>query len=278
MKKLIVLFNILFLFQTGWLNPDLSCQTKASKRVISLLPSYTEIIFELGAEKSIVGVTNYCNWPYRAKDITKVGDYLNPNIEMIYKLNPDIVFIGDWKNDKIKDFATKKNIKLVIIPSEEKVEDIFRTIMIIGENLGVEDEAKKLIKKLEKRLNEIKKYSDKNFKKVYVELDKDMWTCGSKSFISDVILKLGGKNIFYDIKKSYFKTNWEEVVKRNPDVIFVLSGSSASEISSRQMALRISAVRNSKVIVFNNDERDIFLRPSPRIFDLMEKLKSLIDF
>lgn len=245
-----------------------------AQRVVSVLPSYTEIIFELGAGDNLVGVTNFCNKPKEAEKISKVGDYLNPDIEAIYRLRPDIIFIGEWKNNIIEKFSKNKRVRIVVIPQEKSVEDIYTTIKIIAKYLGKEKKASEIIKKMKDEISKAVKV--KKFKKVYVEVDRDMWTCGSSSFISDIISKAGGVNIFNDINKSYFKTSWEEVIKRNPDVIILMSGDSKEDFLKRQMSDRISAVKSSKVFVLSKEDRDIISRPTPSIVSIIKRLSNYI--
>lgn len=244
-----------------------------AQRVVSLLPSYTEIIFELGAGDKLVGVTNFCKIP-DGFNIQRVGDYLNPNIELIYKIRPDIIFVGEWKNNLVERFAKKKSIKVVIIPSEKDINDIYKTINIIAKHLNKEVEAKNIIKRMRK---EIERYSTmKSYKKVYIEIDRDMWTCGKDSFISDVISKAGGINIFNDVDKSYFKTSWEEVIKRNPDVIIILSGEKKEDFITRNMIEKIAAYKNSMIYELSQEERDLMVRPTPSVVNMITKLNKYL--
>ncbi|MBP7795445.1 MAG: ABC transporter substrate-binding protein [Elusimicrobiales bacterium] len=261
-KNILILF-MFFVFFT----PLLYCA-----RIISLLPSYTEIIFSLGSGGELVGVTNYCNYPDEAKKIERVGDYLAPNVEKIYLLKPDIIFIGGWKNSFIKDI-NKLHTNTVVIPDETSIDDIYRSIRVIGKYLGKENEANELIGKMKKELAEIK---EKSYKKVYVEVDDGGWTSGENSFISDVISKAGGINVFNDIKTSYFKADWEEVIKRNPDVVILLNTSKKSFLK-RPMAYKISAVKNKSVYMLKSEERDMLSRPSPRIVGLIKKLNDIFN-
>ena len=67
-----------------------------ARRVVSLMPSYTEIVFALGAGGELAGVSNFCDWPPEAAKIEKTGDYLRPNVEKVYSLKPDVVLAGPW--------------------------------------------------------------------------------------------------------------------------------------------------------------------------------------
>jgi len=242
----------------------------SAQRIISLLPSYTEIIYELGAGDKLVGVTNFCNYPDDAKGKEKVGDYLNPDLEKIYLLKPDIIFVGEWKNDFIKKMR-KLNSRIVVLKQEKDINDIYLTIKTIGKYIKREEQSKELISKIKKS---IPANINKKYLKVYIEVDKGGWSAGSESFISDVVSKAGGINIFSDIKTPYFKAEWEEVLKRNPDYILLLN-TKIDEFKKRPMAAEMKAVKNSNIYLFNEQERDIISRPSPRVVGIIKKLSEL---
>ncbi|MEW6012770.1 MAG: ABC transporter substrate-binding protein [Elusimicrobiota bacterium] len=241
------------------------------QRIVSLLPSYTEIIFELGAGDKLVGVTNFCDYPEQAKKKDKVGDYLNPNIEKIYKLKPDIIFMGEWRNDFIKKIKNLK-AKTVVINQEKSVEDIYKTIKIISKHINKEKKGNEIIARMKKEIDSSK---NKSYVKVYAEVDRDLWSVGSDSFISDVISKSGGINIFNDIKIPYFKAQWEEVVKRNPDAVILFS-TGYSEFVSRPLADKIKAAKDKKIYVLTPEERNLFSRPSPRIAEVIKKVSEYL--
>lgn len=242
------------------------CINSYSQRVISLLPSYTEIIYDIGAEKNLVGVTNFCSFPPDVEKKEKVGDYLNPNIEKIYILKPDIIFAGEWKNDFIKKIKNL-NAKIIIIKQEESIDDIYRTVRTISKYLNKEKEGEKIISDMKTKISSFK---NKSYVKVYAEIDKDGWTVGKDSFISDVISKSGGINIFNDIKTPYFKSHWEDVIKRNPDII-ILFNTSYEEFKKRPLLDKITAFKNNKIYILSSEEKDILSRPSPRIVSAIEK-------
>lgn len=239
-----------------------------SQKIVSLLPSYTEIIYSLGAGENLIGVTNFCNYPDDAQKKTKVGDYLNPNIEIIYSLKPDIIFMQESKSESLKKIMGLKT-RVVVLKPERNIEDIYKTIKIIGEYLKKEKEAEGIISRMRKELKVIK--HKKKALKVYLELDKDGWSIGPDSFLSDVISIAGGENVFNDVKAGYFKAQWEEVVKRDPEFIILLN-TEYNEFIKRPMADNIKAVKNKKILSLNHQDRDILARPSPRIVSIIKKL------
>ncbi|MBU2530679.1 MAG: ABC transporter substrate-binding protein [Elusimicrobia bacterium] len=248
-----------------------SAEITAKKRIISLMPSYTEIIYALGAQDQLVGVSNFCNYPKAALEKEKTGDYLRPNFEKIYFLKPDIVFAPQWKNSILLKNLRALNLNVTQFEDESEVEDIFKTIRIIADKTNKKAEGKALINKLKKRLKEISKKTalNKRKTKVYIEVDAKYWTAGDNSFLSDVIEKAGGENIFSNIKRSYFQTSWEVVIERNPDIIISLWGT-ADDYMQKPLAKKINAVSNSQII--SAIDRDKIARPALRVFDIIEEL------
>jgi iron complex transport system substrate-binding protein len=238
-------------------------------RVVSLIPSYTEIIFELGAGSELAGVSSFCDRPPGVRGIEKVGDYLRPNLEKLYSLKPGIVFSGDWKGSSVAQDLRNAGIKVVELPEERRVEDIYRTIDLIAAELNRKKEAAVLIRKMKA-----------GFKSgpagpirpsVYLEVDEGGWTSGKRSFLSDAIEKAGGRNIFAAEDKGFFQVSWEAVVKKDPAVVILLSGS-ASDFARRPLAFGLKAVKDGKV--FTGLDRNSFSRPGPSLAGEIKKLRS----
>ena len=240
-----------------------------AERVVSLMPSYTEIIFELGAGKDLVGVTNFCDYPPAAAKIEKAGDYLRPNVEKVYSLKPDVVFAGDWAGASSTKQLALLGVKVVSLPQERTVSDIFSTIRLIAAELGRKAEGEKLVHKLSARLGPV---PEKPLK-VYLEEDTGGWTTGGESFLSDAVLHAGGVNIFAKEEKGYFQAAWEEVLLRGPEAVILLSGT-GKEFISRPMAGSLPAVKNGLIITAL--DRDAFSRPGPRLFAEIARLEKLL--
>ena len=249
-----------------------SVSPAAAKRAVSLMPSYTEIIFELGAGPELAGVSSFCDWPPGARGIEKVGDYLRPNLEKIYSLKPDIVFAGIWQGSSLAQDLRNAGIKVVELPEERRVEDIYRTIYLIAAELGRKKEAAALIKKMKAGLKSAPVGSPRP--SVYLEVDEGGWTAGKRSFLSDAVEKAGGRNIFAGEDKGYFQASWEAVVKKDPAVVILLSGS-VSDFGRRPLASGLKAVRAGRV--FTGLDRDAFSRPGPRLPGEIKKLKAWLN-
>jgi iron complex transport system substrate-binding protein len=238
-------------------------------RVVSLLPSYTEIVFELGAGKDLVGVSNFCDYPPAAAKIEKTGDYLRPNVEKIYSLKPDLVLAGAWAAGSTAKQLSSLGVKVVLVPEERKVEDIYTTIRLIAAALGRKAAGEKLVKRLSARLGPPVGAPVA----VYLEADAGGWSPGGESFLSDAVARAGGRNIFASEKKTYFQASWEEVLLRKPEAVILLSGG-AKEFLSRPMAAALPAVKDGLVIT--SLDRDAFSRPGPRLFGEIARLRELL--
>ncbi|MDT8287784.1 MAG: ABC transporter substrate-binding protein [Elusimicrobiales bacterium] len=244
-----------------------------AERVVSLLPSYTETIFALGAGDRLVGVSNFCNRPAEAAALPKVGDYFSPDIERIYALRPDIVFDGRWKNSAASERLSALGLKVVRIPEERKVSDIYGTVRIIAAELGLAAEGRKLNARLRKDLAAAS-YSGKRRLRAYVEVDAGGWSAGGDSFISSLADLAGADNIFAREKAGYFQASWETVVKADPEVI-ICPGGDAEEIKSRPMADRLKAVRSGAVLC--GLDRDLFARLTPSSPSAVKVLREALD-
>lgn len=242
-----------------------------ARRVVSLMPSYTEIIFELGAGKDLVGVSNFCNWPPAAAKIEKAGDYLRPNIEKIYSLKPDVVFAGTWADASSSKQLASMGIKVVSLAEEKSAADIFAAVRRIAAELGRKREGEKLAGKLAALMPV--KLPEKPLK-VYLEADAGGWTPGGNSFLSDAVRLAGGRNIFGGEKRGYFQASWEEVLLLDPEAVILLSGTE-EEFLSRPMAQGLAAAKAGRIIT--GLDRDAFSRPGPRLFGEIKKLSAFLN-
>lgn len=241
-----------------------------ARRVVSLMPSYTEIIFELGAGKDLVGVSNFCNWPPETSKIEKTGDYMRPNLEKVYSLKPDTVFAGAWADASTSKQLSTMGIKVVSLSEEKSAADIFATVRRIAAELGRKREGEKLVKKLSAQMPA--KLPEKA-PKVYLEADTGGWTAGGRSFLSDAVRLAGGRNIFAGEKRGYFQASWEEVLLLDPEAVILLSGTE-EEFLARPMAKGLAAARAGRIIT--GLDRDAFSRPGPRLFNEIKKLGGLL--
>ncbi|MFA6281090.1 MAG: cobalamin-binding protein [Candidatus Omnitrophota bacterium] len=246
-------------------------------RIISLAPSTTEILFALGLDKEIVGVSEFCNYPSKALVKEKVGTFSQPNIEKILSLKPDIIFCTGLEQAPLAENLKKLKLN-VIISDPSSINSLLVSIAEIGKLTNKENQAGLLIKHMEDGINEIKSLAAKIPKerkqKVFIEIwNNPLSTAGRKSFINELIELAGGNNIAYDLKTAYGSFSPELVIKRNPDCIILAymgKDNPGDGLRARAGWNKITAVKNNRV--YGDIDPDILLRPGPRIQEALREI------
>ena len=246
------------------------------KRIISLAPSNTEILFELGLGGRVVGVSSYCDFPAAAKKKEKVGDFMAPNLEKILLLKPDLVVAGGGVQKDLAIKLSAMNIPtLTLYP--KNINEMLMDVVIIGKATEKETEALFYIEKLKQRMEKVKSEAAKQVKKpkIYFEIwNQPFTTAGKGSFVDELITMAGGINIFGEVDKTFPEISSEEIIKRNPDIIITAymdkKGKMKKEVIARPGWSNISAVKEKRV--FDDIDSDILLRSGPRLVDGLEAL------
>lgn len=227
---------------------------------MSLAPNTTEILFALGLGDSIVAVDEYSNYPEEAKNIERIGTFLNPNIEKMILLRPGYILTNtDMPHDK-REYLETLGARIIKV-SPLSVNGFLKDIENLGDIFNRREKAGLIIDDIKNRINALP-VADKP--KVFVQLFDDPLVTVS-SFIGDVIEAAGGKNIASDIKDDAGLFSMEELIYRDPDIIVAVGFSSEFKIPSS-----IKAVRGNRII--RDLDPDILLRPGPRIIDAIEAL------
>ena len=237
------------------------------KRIISLSPSITEILFEIGSGNQVIAVDNLSNYPNEAP-ISDISAY-DPNVEAISLLNPDLVILS-YNIKNLKAALKKIGIETIYLPAPLNFEDILDQIDYLGLQTGNEDKAKKLISKMKNRMKTLQKLREnEKATKIYHEIDPNYYSPSKFSFIGDIYQKLNYKNVAdkADISNlGYPKLSPELIISENPDLI-VLPGKDNKYVE--KVKLRpgwgyIEAVKKNKFLLTNND---IASRWGPRIIN-----------
>ncbi len=247
------------------------------KRIISLAPNLTEILFAIGAGSKIVGVSNYSNYPDEVNRKPKVGGFFNPSIEKIFALSPDVVVVA--RGTPLTVINKLKNLGIKVYASDpHSIEDIYNLISTMGYITGNVTESKNLVNMLRSEENEIiqevKGIPHSQRKKVYVEIwNNPKMSVGKGTFINALIKKAGGINIVKNAKGDWPVMSDEAIVKANPDVIILLYNGNVNDIKKRPGWEDIKAVKTNQIFVENPD---IFERPGPRIMQSLELLFNIL--
>ena len=249
------------------------------KRIVSMAPSLTEILYYLGLEDRIAGVTQFSYYPPEAARKPNVGSYINLNAERIVSLNPDLA-IGTKDGNKPTTVRLLEQAGIpVYIVNPRNIEDVISTIYAIGELCGVGKRAKELSTRLGTRVNRIwAKTMSLKKPLVFLQINiKPIMTVNKNTFHHDVIRLAGGDNMTSDEPITYPRISIEEVMRKGPDVIIISSmerGGSFERARKGWMKWSsIPAVKERRVHLINSDLLD---RPSPRIVKGLETMARLI--
>jgi iron complex transport system substrate-binding protein len=276
MRKFIVACLLLLLVLLGYqqyrLSRTLQAPNRSSQRFISLSPTLTEILFELGAGRDLVAVTTYCVYPEEAKTKEKIGDFVNPNFEKIVGLKPDVVFAETWSSSKIVARLRGSGLVVREVKSPRSIEEIYQTILQVGEGLGKENRTNETVASMKRRIEAIRTRADqmKRHPSIYIEIDLPSWTVGRTSYTSEAIEICGARNIFNDVDKPALQASKETIIERNPDVILTFD-SNPEEFRRRPGWQRITALKKSWVIA--DVGRNMLSHGNHRLVDGMEQLQ-----
>jgi iron complex transport system substrate-binding protein len=244
------------------------------QKIVSLSPSNTEILFALGAGERIVGVTSYCDYPEEAKKVEQMGDYEGPNMELIMKVQPDVVLAGYIQEELVKNL---EDVGIPVIVTEaESFEAIYQSISLIGKVTGTDAEAEKITTEMKTKIAEIEaKTKDKEKPTVFYLVWTDpLMTAGSKTFINDVIKAAGGINVAEKVD-GWAKYSAEELVQDNPEILVAAlhstdSGMTKEDLSKNQIFSKLGCVKQGEIHVMSDD--NIISRPGPRIVQAIEEM------
>ncbi len=243
------------------------------KRIVSIAPSNTEILFALGLDKQIVGVTRFCNYPASAKKKTQVGD-LRTSVEKVISLKPNLVLAHGFLNDEAVRSLEKH--KIVVVAFDPKtLDEAMRDIKTIGLITNREKQAAQIVSRMSATISLVKRKSAgvKSKPKVLVAVQGEpLWAAGPRTFVDEMIRLSGGVNIASDAKAGFNQFSTEAAVWRKPDVIIYTTGSD-SKIFSKGLWTGTNAVKRKRVHAVNPD---LLVRPGPRLTDGLKALARLI--
>lgn len=262
--------------------------TEAPERIVSLAPSNTEILFALGAGDNVVGVTDYCDYPYafsawvEAGNMTSIGSYYGPSTEPIVALDPDLVLAS---SGSLEAATTLKNLGYnVLVIEGYTVDDVLGDILLVGRAVYKNNEASAIVSDMRSRMDTVatQLLSSTTTPTVYHEVWNDpLMSVGPNTFIDELIVLAGGENIFNDATTSWPMISSEAVIAKNPDVMFfpdMYMGQgnfydTIETVGSRPGWDSITAVENDALYEIN---ADIISRSGPRIIDALEQIAKMV--
>jgi len=253
--------------------------TVAPQRIVSTAPSVTEVLFDLGLGDRVVGVSTFCRYPPEAARLPKVGTFVNPNIEPILALKPDLVII--IKNPiRLAEKLESMQVRTLEV-DQDTLAGIEDSIRKIGEAAGVADRAAALNRDIREKLDDIRRRVAGRPKRKIVFLVgrspgelQGMVAVGRASYLTELMELAGGVNAFADAPGAYPKVSLEEMLARDPGVIVDMGemADTAGVTDAQKLAVErlwgrypaLSAVRASEVHAVADD---IFVVPGPRVVE-----------
>ncbi|SNX53228.1 ABC transporter substrate-binding protein [Thermoanaerobacterium sp. RBIITD] len=244
---------------------------KAPKRIVSLSPSTTELIYALGAGKKVVGVTDYDDYPEEVKSVAKVGGFKGPNMEAIAAQKPDIIFASTLSGKDQMDALQKTGIPVLVLEAKD-INQIYDSIKIIGQITGNEKKGDEVIQTMKDKIKEISdKVKDLPKVNTFFVVDTNgNFTAGKGTFIDELINLAGGKNVADDVN-GWAQYSMEQLLQKNPDTIITSPhASNSNNIKDMQGYKDTKAAKDGKIFIISND--DIINRASNRIVLGLEEI------
>jgi len=246
------------------------------ERIVSHVPSITETLFAIGAGDSIVGVSDYCNYPLEAQDKTSVGGYFDPSMEQIASLAPDLVLTDGYPAD-ITQLDVLGIIYVVLDPKD--IDGYLENIGLLGEITGREEEASDLISDIRSRIAAVEAaVAGAVPPRVFYVFDatdlSKPWTAGPGSFVDALIVMAGGENIAGEAQDPWIQFSLEELVNSDPEIILVDSQmgtavTSPAELKEADAWKGITAIKEDRISIIDGD---LVNRHGPRLVQALEDM------
>lgn len=232
------------------------------QRIVSILPSLTEIVCELDQCHRLVGVDRYSTWPPSLSRLPRVGGGLDPNIEAIVALRPDLVLAAT--SSRAADRLLALGIPVLALEPRTHA-DVQRVLNKMGIALGVND-AQRIWRHIDAGVMAAAQSLPQSVRqtRVYFEVNRGPYGAGEGSFIGETLSRLGAQNILPASLGPFPKLNPEYIMRANPDVIMI-GERNATDLMQRPGWNNIRAVREGRVCVFPVAESDVLVRPGPRM-------------
>jgi iron complex transport system substrate-binding protein len=262
------------------------------ERIISATPGNTEMIFALGLEDKLVGITDWCNWPTKVLEmkengtVSSIGGYWDPSLEIIINLEPDLVVLsgGVFEHTQIAEQLEDAGVTAFVAWKGANITEIYQNIEVLGEICDRNEAASELIQSMTERIDYVKSViaGQDPISILHAVWLEPVYTCGGATFVSEVIEMAGGENIFGELD-GWPTVSIEEVISRQPQVMTLTATmmmNTPEEIiemlENDSLWSQVPAVQNGKVYILQYGAEDIINRESVRIVDAIELLAKIL--
>ena len=264
-----VLALLVYSFGAGALQP----QQRPPQRIISIIPALTEILFAIGAGPRVVAVGSFDDYPPEVKKLERVGALVDPNLERILALKPDLVTVYGSQTD------LQRQLERAGVPTflyrHARLADVSATILELGKRVGQPQEAEALTKSIDQHLDRIRqRVAGRPKPRTLLVFGREalalrgVYASGGYGFLHDMLTAAGGDNIFADVQRESVQATSELILARRPDVVIELRvGDTTPEQRQKEIEVwnRLSSVPavQAKRVFFLTDARTVV--PGPRV-------------
>ncbi len=251
-------------------NAETKVNEKSGKkydRIVVLDPAVVEMVYLLGGEDKLVGIAKLERskiWPEeKTEKVESVGTFINPSLEKIIALKPDLVIESFHSSDAIDKSLSSNNIEIIKIQANS-IEDIFKNFQKVAKILGKEKEAEKIMAEKRQKIEEIKKIDTAEKKGLFILAPTPMRVFGKGTLPNDIMEMLNIKNIAAGMEGMSPTLTPEYIIKENPDIILTFVKDPQEIVKANPQIKDISAIKNNKFVVLETGQ---ILRGSPRMID-----------
>lgn len=246
-----------------------------ARRIVSLNPTTTEILFALGAGDRLVGRSRWDQWPDAARSVPDVGDAIRPSVERVLAAHPDLVVLyagGD--NRDAADALTRAGVRVVAL-RVDLIADFLRALRLLGALTAAEDAAGSIADSVSATLDAVRRATPPGAPRPTVFLhvwDNPLMAIGGGSFMSELVDIAGGRNVYADRHEPSTAISFEDLLRRNPDII--LAGPIATaQLREAARWQSLPAVREGRVLTYDTT---LVARPSVRLGEAARSLAALL--
>jgi iron complex transport system substrate-binding protein len=242
------------------------------RRIISLAPSVTEVVYMVGGADRLIGVTSFCDWPPEARNKMNIGDLLNPNYELILASKPDLLIASTAGNDRAAVMKLSGLGLPVYVTAPRSVEKIYETVEAIGQITDCSDQANRMVEEMKRRLGMVKSRLAglRPVRAFFITWFDPLLAPGKNTFETDVLRQADVLSITSEIDEFYPRYSLEQILAKNPDVILTVEhkGNPLPDLRRLPGWERLEAVRLGRIYILP----EVLQHPSPRFVEAVEYL------
>ncbi len=250
--------------------------TRGARRIISLAPNVTELVFAAGAGEKLIGVVEHSDYPAAARQIPRVGDAFRVDLERVLMLQPDVILA--WRPGTPEELITRLRELGLTVQSVEtrRLADIPEALRTIGRIAAVTTSADASARQFASRIEALRsRYADRALLTVFLQVDdRPIYTINGQHILSEALTLCGGRNVFAELRAIAPVVGVEAVLKRDPQVILVTDSSGEQALQQWRRWAHLQAVRMDAASFVSADQ---LMRPTPRLAEGIEHLCQVLD-